>query len=166
MKLIVIESPYAGEIARNMHYLQLCIRWCIGRGYAPFASHQMYTSALDDSIEIERSLGIAAGFAWADKAELTLFFSDLGWSRGMYAAKYRCIANGKPYEEVQLKGQYDAPAEFHRFLSGLHGDTIPGGGELEGDQGQLLDPRAGLFDSDATLLRTALRPAGSEETLS
>jgi len=148
MKLVTIESPYAGEVSRNMYYLQMCIRWCIGRGYAPFASHQMYTSALDDSIEIERALGIAAGFAWADRAECHIFFTDLGWSRGMNAAKLRCISNGRPYEEIILKDQYDAPAEFHRFLSGLHGDPLSSGGEQEGDQSLVRDPATGFFHAD------------------
>jgi hypothetical protein len=40
---VILESPYAGHVHRNKAYLQLCIRDCIARGEAAFASHQMYT---------------------------------------------------------------------------------------------------------------------------
>jgi len=63
-KPVILESPYAGDVATNGRYLQACIRDSIVRGEAPFASHLMYTEALDDGIEAERAAGIAAGFAW------------------------------------------------------------------------------------------------------
>jgi len=86
METVIIESPYAGDVERNIKYLQRCIRWCFENGYAPFASHQMYTYALDDEIWGERQLGIAAGREWAKRADKQLFFIDYGKSPGMEAA--------------------------------------------------------------------------------
>ena len=64
MKLVVIESPYAGDVERNLRYLDACIRDCIGRGESPYASHKILTTALDDNDPEQRKLGIAAGLAW------------------------------------------------------------------------------------------------------
>jgi hypothetical protein len=55
------------------------------RGEAPFASHGLYTlpGVLDDFDPTERKLGIAAGFAWRDVAQLTVVYEDYGVSDGM-----------------------------------------------------------------------------------
>lgn len=77
----------AEEADRNTRYLDACLRDSLRRGEAPFASHRMYTSALDDSKPEERELGIRAGFAWRSAADATVFYTDLGWSRGMRAGE-------------------------------------------------------------------------------
>jgi hypothetical protein len=41
--LVVVESPYAGNIERNLRYLRACMADCLRRGEAPFASHGLYT---------------------------------------------------------------------------------------------------------------------------
>lgn len=89
MKLVVIESPYKGNVARNKAYLQRCIRDCFERGEAPFASHQMYTDALDDDDDNDRALGICAGLAWAEQSILVVVYTDYGISEGMARAIYR-----------------------------------------------------------------------------
>lgn len=93
MKLVIIESPYKGDVSRNLRYLRSCIRDCISRGESPYASHRMLTDALDDDSPTERALGIAAGLAWRRafyKNEERLvrhvapvFYIDLGFSFGM-----------------------------------------------------------------------------------
>lgn len=85
MRLVVIESPYAGDIEKNMRYLDACMRDCFKRGEAPFASHGLYTrkGVLDDNIPDERSLGMAAGFAWGQVANIRAVYTDLGISSGM-----------------------------------------------------------------------------------
>ena len=61
---------------RNKQYLESCLRDCLVRfGESPFASHKMYTDALDDQIPHERSRGIEAGLAWKHAAELTVFYN-------------------------------------------------------------------------------------------
>ena len=53
---VIVESPYAGDVERNERYARACIRDCLLRGEAPFASHLLYTQAgvLDDTIKEER----------------------------------------------------------------------------------------------------------------
>lgn len=85
MKLVNIESPYAGDIEANVAYARRCMADCLKRGEAPIASHLLYTQPgiLDDLVPEERLLGIHAGFAWNDHAETTVVYTDLGISKGM-----------------------------------------------------------------------------------
>lgn len=87
MKLVIIESPFAGDIARNIAYARACMRDSLARGEAPFASHLLYTQAgiLDDTVPEDRERGIAAGLAWARHADLTAVYADLGISEGIAA---------------------------------------------------------------------------------
>ena len=84
MKRVIIESPYAGDVARNLRYVRACMRDALMRGEAPFASHALYTQpgVLRDDVPEERELGIRAGFAWRAGAD-TVVYEDLGTSRGM-----------------------------------------------------------------------------------
>lgn len=63
---VVVESPYAGDVERNLRYLRAALRDCLLRGEAPYASHAIYTQpgVLDDDIPSERTRGIHAGLAW------------------------------------------------------------------------------------------------------
>ena len=90
MRLIIIESPYAGEIERNTRYAREAMRDAIYRGEAPIASHLLYTQEgiLDDNVPGDRKLGIACGLAWARVAEGAAFYTDLGWSTGMNEARH------------------------------------------------------------------------------
>ena len=65
MRLVIVESPYAGDVEENVRYARACLADCLARGEAPFASHLLYTQpgVLDDDVPGERALGIAAGFA-------------------------------------------------------------------------------------------------------
>lgn len=85
MRRVIIESPYAGDIDRNIKYLRACLRDCILRGEAPFASHGLFTQpgVLRDEDPEERRLGIACGFAWRTAADATVVYTDLGTSNGM-----------------------------------------------------------------------------------
>jgi len=83
-KLVVIESPYRGEVDRNKAYLKLCFLDSIMRGEAPMASHKLYTDVLDDDDPNERKLGIELGFAWLRAADLVALYTDFGMSTGMY----------------------------------------------------------------------------------
>ena len=85
MKKVIIESPFAGEIEKNVDYARKCMRDSILRGEAPLASHLLYTQdgILDDSNKEERKLGIDCGLIWGKEAELTAVYTDLGISKGM-----------------------------------------------------------------------------------
>lgn len=100
----IIESPYAGDVARNKAYLQLCIRWCDDRNMTPYASHQMLTDAFDDTDPVQRERGILLGWAMTEAligiGAKVLFFTDLGWSPGMNRMRDRLDARGVPYRTV------------------------------------------------------------------
>ena len=85
MKLVIIESPYAGDVETNVEYARRCVRHSLALGEAPIASHLLYTQPgiLDDDIPEERIWGIDAGLAWRKVAEMTAVYADLGISRGM-----------------------------------------------------------------------------------
>ena len=93
MRLVIIESPYAGDIAQNLEYARMCVRDSLSRGEAPIASHLLYTQTgiLDDSIPIEREQGIAAGHAWIKVAEIMAVYTDFGISAGMEAAMRKAV---------------------------------------------------------------------------
>lgn len=85
MRRVIIESPYAGDIERHLSYARRCMHDSLSRGEAPLASHLLYTQPgiLRDDIKTERDWGIAAGLVWADIADATIVYMDLGISRGM-----------------------------------------------------------------------------------
>lgn len=84
-RLVIIESPYAGDVEANEEYLNACLHDSLMRGEAPFASHGLYTrpDVLDDTIPAERTHGIEAGLAWAERADATIVYTDRGISTGM-----------------------------------------------------------------------------------
>lgn len=85
MRLVILESPYAGDIERNVRYARACVRDCLSRGEAPLASHLLYTQPgiLCDEVPDECVWGIKAGFAWRRHAIATVVYTDLGISSGM-----------------------------------------------------------------------------------
>lgn len=85
MTPVILETPYAGDIEGNIAYLRACMRDCLLRGEAPFASHGLYTQpgVLRDEVPEEREHGIQAGFAWRSVASKTVVYTDRGISRGM-----------------------------------------------------------------------------------
>ncbi|MEJ5899866.1 DUF7768 domain-containing protein [Ochrobactrum teleogrylli] len=81
--LVIIESPYSGDEARNTEYARACLLDSLRRGEAPIASHLLHTQVLDDVRPDERELGIEAGLAWYRVAEKCVIYEDLGISGGM-----------------------------------------------------------------------------------
>ncbi len=110
-RLVVIESPYAGNVEGNLHYLHECIHECAFRGDSPYASHLMLTIALDDNHASERALGIELGLMWRRKADMRIFYIDRGWSTGMRAARALYDEERLPYELREL-GQEDATGYY------------------------------------------------------
>lgn len=106
MILVLLESPYAGDVVLNRRYARACMRDCLLRGEAPFASHLLYTQrgVLDDLLPDERALGIAAGLEWGSVAERTVVYTDLGVSPGMKLGIERARAVGRPIDMRKLRG--------------------------------------------------------------
>lgn len=100
MKLVIIESPYAGDIATHEAYARRCLADSLRRGEAPIASHLLYTQpgVLDDTIPAERQQGIDAGLAWGKLAEMTALYTDYGTSRGMEYGIADATRLGRPIE--------------------------------------------------------------------
>jgi hypothetical protein len=103
MRLVVLESPFAGDTPTNTAYARAALLDCLKRGEAPFASHLLYTQVLDDELLPERQLGIHAGLAWGKVAEATVVYGDLGISRGMTIGIEAAKAIGRPIEYRTLE---------------------------------------------------------------
>ena len=97
-RLVIVESPYRGDLAKNIAYALACLHDSLRRGEAPFASHLLYTRVLDDDQADERAQGIAAGLAWAARADATVVYTDLGISGGMQLGIAAAMADGRPVE--------------------------------------------------------------------
>ena len=106
MRLVIIESPYAGDTERNVAYARAAVRDSLLRGEAPVASHLLYTQPgiLDDADPGERRHGIDAGLAWRRVAEATVAYVDLGYSSGMRYGIDRAIEAGDPVETRTIPG--------------------------------------------------------------
>ena len=100
MKKVVIESPYAGNIEKNISYARNCMKDCLLRGEAPYASHLLFTQKgiLDDLVPEERKLGIEAGFLWGQTADKTVVYVDMGVSKGMKFGIKEAIKRHRPLE--------------------------------------------------------------------
>lgn len=83
MRLVILESPYAGNVEQNVAYARACMLDCLRRGESPMVSHLLYTQVLDDKLAPDRLLGIAAGLEWVRVAEATVVYEDMGISNGM-----------------------------------------------------------------------------------
>ncbi|KKM06921.1 hypothetical protein LCGC14_1739160 [marine sediment metagenome] len=106
MRLVIIESPYAGDIEANTEYARACVRDSLQRGEAPIASHLLYTQLgiLRDEIPGERQQGIDAGLAWRTVAELAAVYTDRGMSDGMRYGIRAAEEAGVPVEYRALDG--------------------------------------------------------------
>lgn len=105
MKRVIIESPYAGNYDMNEAYAELAMHDClVNHNESPYASHLLYTRrfVLRDNVPGDRKLGIEAGFYWRDVAEKTVFYKDLGMTKGMIQGEEDCKEKGKEYEVRSL----------------------------------------------------------------
>lgn len=100
MKLVIIESPFAGDVEANIEYARKCVKDSLSKGEAPIASHLLYTQPgiLDDNIPEERNWGIDAGLAWRKVAEGTVVYIDRGISKGMEYGIKAAEESGIPVE--------------------------------------------------------------------
>jgi hypothetical protein len=98
MQRVVIESPLSPSnghsFESNQDYARRCMLDSLNRGEAPYASHLLYTQMLDDFDEEERKLGMEAGFAWGEAANLVAVYLDRGMSSGMRQGIERARARG------------------------------------------------------------------------
>lgn len=150
-KLVIIESPFAGDVHRNIEYARLALKDALDRGEAPFASHLLYTQpgVLNDLVPAERKLGIEAGLAWGQAADLTAVYFDLGISEGMRQGIARAQAEGRPVEYRSIgPAVTDHAGQAHRLALEALIDAESRSQKL---RGELLSARA-----DVALLLSAI----------
>lgn len=109
MKCVILESPYAGDVARNLAYAHDCVRDCLRRGESPYASHIMLTTATDDTVAEQRQAGIAAGLEWSGRADAVVFYVDHGLSPGMVFALHHHIQHRRTIEFRYLQDKKGEP---------------------------------------------------------
>ena len=103
--LVLIESPFAGDVEKNIRYARACMRDSLLRGEYPFVMHLLYTQEgiLNDDIPLERDLGIESGLAWGQCASKTVVYTDLGITPGMEQGIQRAKEEGREIEYRQLE---------------------------------------------------------------
>ena len=138
MRLVILESPYAGDVEKNVEYARRCVRDSLMRGEAPIASHLLYTQEgiLDDDVPEERKKGIAAGLAWRKVAAASVVYTDLGITEGMEFGISKADSDGLEVEYRTINTEILAPTEPKKLtksdVDGLYkilGDTL---GNLSG----------------------------------
>jgi hypothetical protein len=104
MKLVILESPFAGDVEANIKYARECVHDSLSRGEAPIASHLLYTQpgVLNDDDPKERQWGIDAGLAWKSVAHGSVVYTDLGISKGMEYGIAAATKAGIPIEYRKL----------------------------------------------------------------
>lgn len=131
-KIVVIESPFSGDVLSNVAYARACLADSLKRGEAPVASHLLYTQpgVLDDDNPEERQQGMEAGWAFFQAASLVAVYTDLDISPGMKAGIERAKALGIKVEERKITG-------------GLYWDSheaaFPPGSTKEWDDGTIVE---------------------------
>lgn len=105
-RLVVLESPYAGNVERNLAYARAAMRDSLLKLEYPIASHLLYAQAgiLDDMLADERALGIEAGLAWGGLASRTVVYADLGISAGMQHGIDRARVEGREVVVRKIDG--------------------------------------------------------------
>lgn len=83
---VIVESPFKGDIARNVAYADRLMMDCFERGEVPFLGHLLYTRVFDDSDLVQRRTGIEAHKAVIHRVDYMVVGEDLGMSQGMKEA--------------------------------------------------------------------------------
>lgn len=122
MRLVVLESPYAGEVERNIAYAKRCVHDCLIRGEAAIASHLLYTQPgiLDDTDLRERALGMEAGHVWIRRADAVVVYVDYGVSTGMSRGIDRAMNAGVPVERRSIGTNDGMPSPVSAFIDLLN----------------------------------------------
>ncbi|GAA5627422.1 hypothetical protein Brsp05_02711 [Brucella sp. NBRC 12953] len=103
--LIIIETPYSGDVEANTAYARYCLLDSLRRGEAPIASHLLHTQVFDDMRPDERSLGIEAGLAWYRVATKCVVYADRGISGGMKMGIDRAMQHDVPVEYRSIENR-------------------------------------------------------------
>lgn len=101
---IVLESPWKATEAYSSEqhrvYLDHCLTDCRSRWEAPYCSH--FGLMGDDDDELQRQIGIRAGWQWGELAEYVVAYTDFGVTEGMRLSIAHYEKLGKPIEWRKL----------------------------------------------------------------
>lgn len=100
--IVLVESPYKGNIDFHMSYLRLCFRDSIQRGEVPIATHKLYTDVLNDTDPYERRLGMSMLKELIQHTDFSAVYYDLGVSSGMVFGINYALEVGKPIKPRSL----------------------------------------------------------------
>lgn len=77
-----ISSPYKSDndlnIIHNVKIARAMCKLAIDQGYAPFASHLIYTQFLDESVPEQREMGIEYGREFLEYADIIYIYKGEG----------------------------------------------------------------------------------------
>ena len=109
--IVIIESPYSGDIERNTLYAREAVRDAIKRGEAPYASHLLYTQEgiLRDEVPEERAEGIDAGLSFHYACSYVVVYVDYGITEGMKQGITHAAEMGVDIIARSIKGAYKNP---------------------------------------------------------
>lgn len=135
MPLVIVESPFAGDVARNIHYARRCLRDCLARGESPIASHLLLTQpgVLEDDAE-QREQGIAAGLAWYRRASRCVVYMDYGESSGMKRGIGVAMRHDVPVHRRNIGVNLSGPVSSEQLLGFEDGSTLRAGYTGEGGE--------------------------------
>lgn len=117
------QAAVAKAEAIHRRYLKALALHVFDLGFAPYASHALYTQWLDDNDPAQRALGIQAGFAWAQGVTDVFVGVDLGVSPGMELGIGFHKRAGRTIHEVRLGVDWGRAAPRRRPLPGGEGET-------------------------------------------
>lgn len=117
MRRVLIESPLKDDYVANRAYAKRCVRDSLSRGEAPYASHLFFDQSgiLDDTAPEERELGIRAGLAWGEAAELTAVYTDRGISGGMVRGIHAANLCRRPVEYREIGETFGVTSDDYYF---------------------------------------------------
>lgn len=110
MITVCIESPLAGDFARNIAYARSCLRFCVENEVSAYASHLLLTQVYNDLDPEQREAGISYGLSLGNRLDERWYFIDLDggvFSAGMKRAamqappmqKYKHVTLGDDWRE-------------------------------------------------------------------
>ena len=136
LPIVIIESPFAGDVDKNIEYARKCVRDSLNRGEAPSASHLLYTQPgiLDDDEYI-----ILTGYdeneddpTDPDRTRVMIYNS-----KGDVLSSFANDFFLQLWEMIEIKPSIFSPSEEARAARLWHGGGIP---RQRKDAGE---PRAG-----------------------
>lgn len=115
MQVVVLESPFSGDIPRNVAYAQRIMMHARERKEIVIIPHLLWTqhhmckehfvSDFDVKFECKnggRDVSLEQIKELRRRADLVVFYTDHGWSNGMTHGLEHCKAEGINFEERQI----------------------------------------------------------------